>query len=789
MSMQVNVKQNGEQLTSFSATQKAKDVSSYAVFGMMDQIDDLLQLGKMTSYTESFTEDPTSENQEPVTSQAAETQSSEQPAVDEQTVEFTQQSIFNAAGDMCQMQTDANDSLEQELENQIAIMQAQVEAMEAAAEWWAEFGPAWEEYEDDPSNYDAFMQVMDLLEQEYSDDPETEAQLQEIQDQGTDEYNKEQTWKSQSGWHHFWHGQLDDPDYFENYSESVQGTLQDYAEEAVGSPVLFQEALANGETAFQTQINQMLLCIQVLMNIVDILEGTSTNAQTAMFDMEALLMDLEQLQINTNTQQSQQQQEVSQKIADNLQYNLEQIQEQLKQSQHSGGLFGCVKDFFKSVTKLFEDIGETVYYAATGNEEKAKNTFDDLTQGFQIFGEAFKDIFTGDFKEGFEELFTATLLTMLFGPAGIALLGTQFGQDIQNFASLAIDAEQAFFQLLGAGVLAAVGDKSDASKLMESDKKLGEDMLANPALKTITDLAMVAIIAAMALTGNELVAGIMLALFVASESGLMEKGTEKLADAIGGPDSAVAKIIADVIVITAVTILTAGAGAAEAAFSTAADSAVAAGEEVASELTNVAAEEADEAIAQTSKEATEQTSSRGTRIAKRAASVGAFGFGTTLGSSSLALDILEATKKKDSEALAIILELVQVIVAAVTASIGGFSVMTESVGNTARSAEEGASNLTQFASRLAVGANGIAAVSGAAQGGETIIMGKNEKVLAKYRANVALDEATQTNTTAMINQTSEELKQIVKGYEEIIATAFQTPGEVANAELQALIQA
>ena len=39
--MQVNVKQNGEQSTSFSATQKAKDVSSYAVFGMMDQIDDL----------------------------------------------------------------------------------------------------------------------------------------------------------------------------------------------------------------------------------------------------------------------------------------------------------------------------------------------------------------------------------------------------------------------------------------------------------------------------------------------------------------------------------------------------------------------------------------------------------------------------------------------------------------------------------------------------------------------------------------------------------------------------
>ena len=151
---------------------------------------------------------------------------------------------------------------------------------------------------------------------------------------------------------------------------------------------------------------------------------------------------------------------------------------------------------------------------------------------------------------------------------------------------------------------------------------------------------------------------------------------------------------------------------------------------------------ADQAASQGSEQAS-QSSSRAAQIAKRAASVGSFGFGSTLSSSTLALDILKATHKQDSEALAIILELVQVIVGAVTASIGGFATMTQSIGDAARSAEAGATRMTQFASRLAVGANGAAAVSGAAQGGETIIQGKTEKDLSQYQANVTLDEATQ----------------------------------------------
>ncbi len=537
----------------------------------------------------------------------------------------------------------------------------------------------------------------------------------------------------------------------------------------------------------------MLLCIQVLMDIVNILQGSSTNAQTAMFDMEALMMDLEQLQINTNTQQSQQQQVISQEVADNLEYNLDQIQEDLKQSENQGGgLFHWTKDFFTSVGKLFEDIGETTYWAVTGDEAKAKSGLEELTKGFQMVGVAFKDLATGDIKQGLEVLLAATILTMLMGPEGIALLGTEFGQDMIELSTLAIDLEQAYYELIGAGILAAVGDESGAKKVMESEKHLGLEIISNPALETITQVAMLAVIVGMAMTGNELVAGIMMALFIATTTGWMQEGTDKLASATGS------QILADVIVITAVTLLSAGAGAAEAAFTTVEETA---GEEAALRLSSFAEEETDtianltteeteEISTQTSQEeATKKTSSRGARIAKRSAAAGAFGFGSTLGSSSLALDILQATGKKDSKALAIILELTQVIVAAVTASIGGFTVMTESVGNTAKSLSESATELTQLGSKIALGGTAVGAISGTLQSGETIRMGVVQRDYLKKKANVSLDEVTQSQVNEMIKQTSEELKMILKAYEEIVATAFQAPAEVADAELRALLQA
>ena len=176
-------------------------------------------------------------------------------------------------------------------------------------------------------------------------------------------------------------------------------------------------------------------------------------------------------------------------------------------------------------------------------------------------------------------------------------------------------------------------------------------------------------------------------------------------------------------------------------------------------------------------------------MAKKAASLGAFGFGSTLGSSTLTLDILEATHKKDNEVLAILLELLQVVAAAVAASVGGLTAITQTIKNTNAAAQSTSNLLAQFATRVQAGATAVGAISGGAQAGETILQGNIQKNLTRYQANVQLDEATQENTDQNIKQTEEELNQLIKTYEELIATAFKTPAEVVNAQVQALIQA
>ncbi|MDJ0651647.1 MAG: hypothetical protein QNJ27_01350 [Simkaniaceae bacterium] len=718
-------------------------------------------------------------------------------------VQFTQKSVFEAAGEMSKLQTETNNSLENALENELTIMKTQLEALQGIEQFWEQFGPAWEEFEEDPSNSQAFEEVIHALEAEYGKDPTLKVDLKLLEQQGIDNDTSEKSWKSKSGWYHFWHGEpLSDPHYFKDFAQSVNGMLQSTAEEVVGNSGLFATALLNGESTFQSRSKQLFETIAIMMDIVKILEGSEENPQAAMFDMEALLMDLEQLQIDTNTQKSQQQQQISQETAQNMQDNLKKIQDALETAAEysSGGLFEWAKDFFTSIGTLFEDMGQAVYYALSGNEKKAIDAFDDLTKGCKILGQAVVAIFNGDFKQGFEELFTAALFTMLLGPMGIFLLGTKFGEDMKDLATLVTDVVQSFTQLLAAGALASFGDKVDASYLMESNKKLGAEMLANSALKVLGDVAMVAITFAAAVAGQYWLAGLILAFFVTSESGLTQKMTDAVASSIesamGGKNSALAKILADVTMIVLITALSAGAGAAEATLATTVDSVTIVGEEEEIEMFETAGRQvADEPVDGGSKaanSAAKETDTKqalsGVQIAKRATSIGVYGFGSSLGSSTLATDILKDTSKKDSKLLAVILELVQVIVAAVTASIGGFSTMTQSIGNATRATETTASQLTRFASRMQVAATGVATVSGTAQGGEVIVQGDTQEKLAKCQANVQLDEATQNVTDQMIKQTGEELEQLIKGYEELIATEFKTPAEAANAELRALIQ-
>lgn len=714
-------------------------------------------------------------------------------------IHFNNQSIFQAAGVMQKVEKSENSALTQELQDELIMLQQQLQQIKIEKEFFDKFIADWDAFTkkgaDYKDAYAAFQKVVADLEAQLKDDPDAECLLRFLSILGSGAYNSEKDWHKHGDIWKFFHGELSDPKAFQGFMKDFIGKLTDLAAEACGGKAIFESALTNGDAAFDAQIRRLVLTIDIVTRIIKVLQ--STNPKTAMFEMDAILMDIEQLQINSDVQKSQQQQEQNQITSENLQDNLKKIEKALKKlAHHHSGLFGWIEDLFKSIAKLFENIGKAIYYGVTGNETKAKEAFKKLETPFKTLKTAFEDLFNGHFKEGLELLMTAVVLSLMFGVAGLALMGSKFGKDVNNMSKLAVDAVEALGEAIVAGLAKAVGDDKTCKDMLAKAKKLGEAMLANPALKVLGDIAMVAIIIASAISGQYWLAAIMVVLFVMSESGLLQKATTAIANSIekdmGGKNSALAKVIADIIVIAVVTILSAGAGAAEAALATGADAAAAAGEEMVDMAANTASNAAEDATEEGVEEGAETSStegpSRAAQIAKRAASMGAFGMGSVLGSSTLALDILEATHKKDDETLAILLELIQVVVAAITAAIGGVSTLSQSATQLGKTAEEAGAQLSQVASRTAVAGTAVQGVSGAAQGGESIIQARLNEVLQTYKGDVSLDQATINNITAEINQTEQELKQLVDQYQKIVQTAFQVPAELENGELQAMLQ-
>lgn len=722
-------------------------------------------------------------------------------------IHFDQQSVFESVDSMRKVEQSGDNALAQELQNELIMLQQQLKQIKLEKQFWEKFSADWEQLNkkglDYKEYYAAFQKVIADLQSQFKNNPQAEMLLALLSALGASAFNKEKDWHSHTGfggdlWK-FFHGELSDPKAFQSFLKNAMSLLTSLSSQACGGSAIFENALTNGDAAFDTQIRKLILTIDIMTRIVKVLQ--SSNPKTAMFEMDAILMDIEQLQVNSDVQKSQQQQEQNQVTAANLKDSLKKIEKELKKlsEHHSNGLFGWIEDFFKSIINLIKNLVETVYYGVTGNESKAKEEFKKLETPFKTLFTAVEDIFSGNLekmKEGFEELITAVVLTMMFGPAGLLLMGSKFGNDVNNMTKLAVDAVQALGEAIIAGVAKAVGDDKTCNDMLKDAKKLGEAMLANPALKVLGDIAMVAIIIASAISGQYWLAAIMVVLFVMSESGLLQKATTAIANSIekdmGGKNSALAKVIADIIVIVVITILSAGAGAAEAALATGVDAAAAAGEEAASiaadSASNAAKQATEEGVEEGAQTSTTEGPSRAAQIAKRAASMGAFGMGSVLGSSTLAMDILEATGKKDDETLAIILELIQVIVAAITAAVGGVTTLAQSASQLGKSAEEAGVQMTQAASRMTVAGTAVQGVSGIGQGGESIIQAHVNEDLQINRGNVALDQATIRNITAMINQTEQELKQLVDQYQQIIQTAFKVPAELEQAELQAMLQ-
>ena len=661
-----------------------------------------------------------------------------------------QKSLFKAAGTLFKVRAETNKTFETQLENEMTVMQAQLKSLEGIVRFWEKVFPIWQKFQNDSSNHDLFKELIQVLKEEFANDPTKQNELKNLESKGDSAYNKEQYWQSHGWLYHLFHGEwLSDPDLYNKAMGDIKPILEKLTKTNLSNNPLFQGLFDINQKNFQTRIQRLFLTIRVLREIATILEHSQGSAKEAIFHMEALLMALQQLQINGNTEKSEEQQSISQANEKSLEANLSKIEESLKKlsESHSEGLWGLFKNFF-----------EGIYYGLTGKTEKAKHCFEKVGEIAKVF-------------------------------------------------DLVKDLACALGKLIQSAALASVGDIEGAKVSLEEAKNYGEKILANPAFRLVADIAMAAIIIASVMTGQIAVALIMVVLFIASQTGALQKGTEAIAKGLtdAGVDAKWSKVIANVIVIVAITVASAGAGALQAGLSSGASAAGTAAAEAAASVgartaagvaaesalatgarsaARAAVEEGAEAAAQSAK-----TTGTSSAIAKQAASLGAYGLGSSLGSSTLVLDILDAVHKKDNQALAIFLQILQVIAAAVTASIGAVTAVSQSMPQSLTLMGNSSFNFAQMGSKIAKAASIAGGVAGMANGGEKIFQGFTMQKLDEYKANVHLDETTQNLADAMIQQTSEELKQIVKLYESLISTAFKTTSEVANAELQALMHA
>ncbi len=692
--------------------------------------------------------------------------------------------IFEAAGLLSKLHGSAQTSLEQQLQNQITILNAQLAAMQQAEVFWEKFAKDWEAFQSNPSIATLEAVIADL-ENHFSGNTTLTKELQDWLSGALTANNEENTWKSHSWLWKLFHGQTHDPHDLQNYLAGAVSGLKNFAIKAVGSPDLFESAMLNGQSAFQKRTQLILVQIQDLSMLVQVLQG---KGRDALFTMEALLMDLEKMAIDNNTEKSKQQAKIAQATILGIQNNLTKIQKELAQaSEKSDGLIGWIKDIVKGVAHLLV----AAFDAISGQESAALSQLQDAGNNMKDLGEGLLDL--------------------------VKLIGEAF---------------EALGLAIASGAEAAVGNKKETKKLLALAKTVGEKMLANPALKTVSEIVMAVIIAVSVITQQYWLAAVMIVLFVLSETGVMTKLTNAISSAIendmGGKHSALAKLLADIIVVVIVTVLTAGAGAAEAGVAIASESAATLSSDVLETIGTIAKQAveaamngvkqvagtvADDAIEETGIELQDMASLGGTelatdveeeaavegnnaaeevsnaaRVAKRAAQMGSIGFGSSLGSSSLGLDIAELAGGKNKKTLEIILELLQAVIAAVTAAVGGFSIMTSAMSEAADAIDSEVGQMAKIASRVSMGAAGVGAVATASQGSEMIIQGLINEDIQRRRGDNTILESVESMNNQAIQITSSQLSTLMKEFEQIVNSAFNAPALAEQNTIKSLIQ-
>lgn len=685
-----------------------------------------------------------------------------------------EKAVFESAGLTSLIESKARNSMTQELQNQLTMMKTELSAMEQVEAFWEKFGSAWNAFKEDPTLAN-FLEVISLLESHFKGNAAVETLLEEIGGEGLTANNKEQQYQNASGWWRFWHGDWSDPEYWTKFVQGATLLLYAFEVAASGNPDLFQEFMQEGQQVFEDQIQKILLEIQDLNLLEAILDGGKSGGMKALFEMEALLMDLEKMGIDNNNKQQEQQSKIAQATIQGLTETENKLMKALKQSTSHSGLLGWLEDLFDSIKQIFEKVASIVKNIGEGNLDEAAKEFAQMT-GISQIASALKEIFTGNFTKGFEELTTAILLFAVMGPEGMLFMNTKFGNDMNELTTLATDAASALLQLIKTGADKAVGDETDAKTALDKAGDLGKAILENPALKAVADLAMVAIIVSSAMSGQFFLAGLMLTLLVLSDTGLMQDITNGIASSLendGLSNKEDAKVVADLIVIVVVTLISLGAG-------------IFGGADAAAE------------------EATDEATDEGASALKKVGqSIGKIigttlvGFGSVLGSTTFGADVAEAVDKKD-KTLQLILEIIQEVVAAVSAVIGGLgasSALDDTLKNgvkkilpsLAKFFEENSAKITEFASLLQRGAMAVGGIANLGNAGYLALQAMVLKEVADLKGDTTIFNAVSQLNNGAIKNTNESLKTLMKEYEQIVQT-FDAPSLAGEGIARALMQ-
>lgn len=704
--------------------------------------------------------------------------------------------IAEAAELSSKLQFKAQNSLSAQLKNDQMLLQVECEVAEKQAALWNKFFQDWEKFQKDPTiaNFKALMEEITAI---FGPNSEQGKEAQKLLAGGEKAWNDEKQWKNASGWWRFIHGEWWDPKFWSRFMGSEDKVIEAIAGFADKTPKEFGLFLETMDKMIKNRVRDIEFQIQFL----ETLQVISSGGGNAVVQMQALMQVMMEMGISNTTKSTERNQILNNFNTICMQEQLQKIEKALKELDSSHhGLWGWVEDFFKSIIQVVERLAHVVEDVVSGNGAQLGKDLENLL-GINKIVAAIKEIMDGKFAKGFEDLFLSLA-------TAVVLSNTAIGTDMSNAVKLVVDTIVAvvgsLVSLIAAGVNKLEGNDKDVAKLLSKAADVWTKVLQNPALQAVLQTVMVVMIIASALTGQLYLSAFMTALFLLTVTGALTDLTKDIAKGLTdlGLDSKTAKVIADVLVLVAVTMASLGVGALGAAAS-------AATAEVAEEA-SIVADEATEAVANSSQAIKEQLAkfvdaikSVGRAVASPSAlGSAAMGFGTSLTSTNFGYDLANDLIKKDKEKWEEILTIIQDVVAAIASIAGGVGLSvgegTSALDNAISSKISELLNLTDWleknngaildlAAALTKGAIGVGGMASIENGAQTIYQGKVREDLETLLANLATLGAASDDSQKAVQGLASRYKKLTQEMTNLNSEVYQAISQDNEGVIRALM--